>query len=137
MTAQAVAPKIPRGTGVHVFSHYISAALTTGTNKWEWRVPFACRIVDVLFYSGTAGSGGVSDIADVNINGTTIYTTQANRPTLLTGDTGRWTYAGVGVDIQSPEVATMRAGDVLGFDIDQIASTGSARVTVSIIVVRR
>lgn len=131
MADTAITPKIARGVGVHIFDHYIAAALTAATEKWEWIVPFPARIIDVICDSETAGSGGTSDIIDVNINGTTIYTTQANRPTLLVGNTGMFTEAG------EPEIRTIDAGDILSFDVDQIATTGSARFKIAIIVVRR
>lgn len=116
------------GVPRQVFNHYIAAALTAATVKWEWIVPFNCRLRDVICDSETAGSGGTSDIIDVNRNGTTIYTTQANRPTLLVGDTGMFTEAG------EPEVTGFLAGDILSFDVDQIATTGSARFKIAIVV---
>lgn len=112
----------------HIFSHYSSAALTATATKWEWVVPFDCHILDVICDSETAGSGGTSDIIDVNVNGTTIYTTQANRPTLLVGNTGLFTEAG------EPSTHQLVAGDVLSYDVDQIATTGSARFKIAVLV---
>ena len=129
MTDFPAASRAPRlGVPRHVFHHYIADALTTGTVKWRWVVPFSCKILDVICDSNTAGSGGTSDIVDVNVNGTTIYTTQANRPTLLSGDTGMFTEAG------EPELPSLVAGDILTFDVDQVASTGSAVFSIAIIV---
>lgn len=125
-----ITPRFMAGVSLHVFEHYNAAALTAAAVKKEWIVPFRCRLVDVIIDSETAGSGGTSDIADINKNGTTIYTTQANRPTLLSGDTGLWTEAA------EPEVTEFAAGDVLSLDIDQIATTGSARVKVAIVVTK-
>lgn len=112
----------------HIFEDYSSGAITSGTVKREWVVPFDCHILDVICDSETAGSGGTSDIIDVNRNGTTIYTTQANRPTLLVTNTGMFAEAG------EPEVRQLVAGDVLSYDIDQIATTGSARFKIAILV---
>jgi hypothetical protein len=124
-----IVPRFPRAFPVrHVFEHYSAAALTAATVKHEWIVPFKCRILDVIADSGAAGSGGTSDIVDVNVNGTTIYTTQANRPTLLVGDTGMFTEAA------EPEIYDLKAGDVLSYDIDQIATTGSTLFKLSIVV---
>ena len=130
MTDFPASSRSPRlGVPRHVFSHQIAAALTTGTVKWEWLVPFNCKILDVICDSETAGqTGGTSDIIDVNRNGTTIYTTQANRPTLLLADTGMFTEAG------EPEVLGLVAGDILSFDVDQICTTGSARFKIAIVV---
>jgi hypothetical protein len=133
MTDRAITTNMRRGRGpnLHVFEYNSTAALTATANKKEWIAPFAGKIVDVICDSETAGSGGVSDIIDININGTTIYTTQANRPTLLVGDTGLFTEA------SEPEVVEFRAGDILGIDVDQIATTGSARFKCAIVVVER
>lgn len=116
------------GQGILVLEHYTSAALTAATEKKEWVVPFNAVIREVIVDSETAGSGGTSDILDLNKNGTTVYTTQANRPTLLVGNTGKWTQAG------KPEVTKVKAGDILSYDIDQICTTGSARVKVVIVL---
>lgn len=130
MTDYPIVPRIGRGPQIVVFSHYIEAALTAANTKWEWVCPFYGSIRDVICDSETAGqTGGTSDIVDVNKNGTTIFTTQANRPTLLLGDTGMFT-RGV------PDVTAINAGDILSFDVDQICTTGSARFKIAIVVAR-
>ena len=111
----------------HQLTHYIAAALTTGTSKWEWIVPFYCKILDVICDSETANSGEATDIIDVNLNGTTIYTTQANRPTLGTANTGLFARG-------QAEVEELRPGDIVSFDVDQIATTGSARFKINILL---
>ena len=113
---------------VDVFSHYIAAALTTGTAKYEWIVPFNCQILAVICDSETIGvTGGTSDIIDVNKNGTTIFTTQSRRPTLLFLDTGKFT-------VGTLEVISLSVGDILSYDVDQICTTGSARFKIAILV---
>lgn len=132
MTDFPVTVRVPRGVAVHTFEDFSNAAITTGAAKREWIVTFYGRIVDVICDSETAGSGGTSDIIDVNLNGTTIYTTQANRPTLLVGNTGMFT------ESSEPDAAlTVVPGDILSYDIDQIATTGSARFKISIVCVER
>ena len=131
MADTAISLKVPRGASIETLRFVNVAAITSGTNKWRHTVTRYCRITDVVVDSITAGSGGTSDIIDIHLNGTTIYTTQANRPTLLQADTGMWTEAG------EPEVTILSPGDVLTIDIDQIATTGSALVEVSIITVAR
>jgi hypothetical protein len=132
MTDYAITSNLRRGRGpnLHVFEHYSNAALTTGVKK-EWIAPFDGRIVDVIMDSETAGSGGTSDIVDIHKNGTTIYTTQANRPTLLVGDTGLFTEA------SEPEIVTFNAGDILLLEVDQVCTTGSARFKCALVVVQR
>ena len=132
MTDFPVTVRVARGVDEHVFEDFSNAAITAGVAKREWIVTFYGRIVDVICDSTTAGSGGTSDIIDVNINGTTIYTTQANRPTLLVGNTGMFT------ESAEPDAAlTVVPGDILSYDIDQIATTGSARFKISIVCVER
>lgn len=57
-----------------------------------------------------------STIVDVNKNGTTVFTTQSNRPTLAHDDSNNWAISG------TPEVTTFTEGDVISIDIDQIAT---------------
>jgi len=53
---------------------------------------------------------------DINKNGTTIYTTQANRPTRTSGD-------GTGVKTHTmPDVTSFSAGDVFTVDLDSAGS---------------
>ena len=116
---------------VDVFSHYVNGALTTGTEKCEWIVPFNCQILSVICDSETAGvTGGTSDIIDVNKNGTTIFTTQSRRPTLLYLDTGQFTTGVL-------EIISLSVGDILSYDVDQICTTGSARFKIAILVAPR
>lgn len=131
MTDRALSTVVTRrhpGAAPIILQHTSIAAITAAADKWRWIVPFDGVIINVLCDSETAGSGGVSDIIDVHLNGTTIFTTQANRPTLLVGDTGAFTMAG------KPEVVKVSAGDILTYDVDQIATTGSAKFTICIII---
>lgn len=130
MTDFPITPRVARGPMVFMFSHYIAAALTAAATKWEWICPYYATIRDVICDSETAGqTGGTSDIIDVNKNGTTIFTTQGNRPTLLLGDTGMFTRG-------YPNVTALSPGDILSFDVDQICTTGSARFKIAIVCVR-
>ena len=133
MADVAVSSRESKGSNIAlILEHYTAAAITTGTAKKEWICPIYGRIVDVIVDSENAGiTGGTSDIIDVNINGTTIYTTQDNRPTLLLSDTGLWAEAA------EPEVVAVSPGDIISYDIDQICTTGSERVKVTILIARR
>lgn len=63
---------------------------------------------------GTAPTG-TSLIIDVNKNGTTLFSTQGNRPTIAVS-----TFS----DTENlPDVVSVSAGDYLTVDIDQIGST--------------
>lgn len=76
-------------------------------------------------YLKTTGSAG-SSIFDIHLfnntypAGVTIFTTQANRPTVAYNDANGWVMA-------TPNITSFVAGDVLTFDIDQVA-TGAADV---------
>jgi hypothetical protein len=63
----------------------------------------------------TTAPTGATLICDVNVAGTTIFTTQANRPTIAIS----------GFSDNSAEIAagTFAAGDVISVDVDQVGST--------------
>lgn len=68
---------------------------------------------------------GATILVDVNKNGTTIYTSQGARPTIVAG-----TNSALG---NTPAVTTFAAGDYLTVDVDQIGSTvAGADLTVTI-----
>lgn len=118
----------------HVFEYYSASALTTGTAKKEWIVPFACKIIDIIVDSETASVGGAADdLIDVNVNGTSIFVdTHTNQPTLTKTNTGFWATTLIPTD-----TVNLAAGDILSIDVDQVDTTGSARVKVAISVAVR
>jgi len=93
------------------------ATLTTGTDK---SATIVYRGPDLTltrwdFRAKTAPTGAAL-IADVNINGTSLWaTTQANRPTIAISAT-----SGTGTSF---DTTTISAGDVLTLDVDQVGST--------------
>lgn len=72
-------------------------------------------ILSVRASAGTAPTGA-SIIVDVNKNGTTIFTTQANRPTIAAS-------ANTSGKVTNMDVTTVAAGDYITVDIDQVGST--------------
>lgn len=84
-------------------------------------------ISKVKVYGDTAPTGA-SLIVDVNKNGTTIFTAQANRPEIA--------IAGHADDSGTPDVPAFVEGDRLSVDIDQVGSTepGGNDLTVTIVV---
>jgi hypothetical protein len=67
-----------------------------------------------------------STIVDVHKNGSTIYTTTGNRPTIAHDDADN-------MDETVPDVISFVKGDKFTFDIDQIA-TGADTLSCSMIV---
>jgi len=87
--------------------------LTAAANKARLVMPFNGTITSITAASLTTPVGS-SIILDVNKNGTTIFTTQANRPTIVVTAT----VATVG----TPNVVNFAAGDIITVDCDQIGS---------------
>lgn len=86
----------------------------TGTARWYNRTGVTLTIARVWVAAGVAPTGA-DLVVDVHKNGTTIYSTQANRPTVAAG--------GNGGTATVPDVTSLADGDYLTFDIDQIGST--------------
>ena len=97
--------------------------LATGTKEIV-RMPFAGKISAVTAAVTTAPVGSTA-IFDLHKNGTTMYTTQGNRPTIAA--------AGTSVTATNPDVLTWAAGDRLSLEIDQVgSSTAGANVTLCV-----
>jgi hypothetical protein len=100
------------------------AVLSAGAGKARVRMPVAGRIVGVTA-SVLSAPAGSSAIFDVNKNGTSIYGTQANRPTIAAG--------AVSATAGAASVLSFAAGDVITVDVDQIGSgTAGTGFTVAI-----
>ena len=97
-----------------VFHYHIKGDLNTTTGKQAIRMPFAGKISYVTAALITAPAGA-SAIVDLHKNGTTMYTTQGNRPTIAAGSTY--------VTATLPDVLTWAAGDVLQLEVDQKGSS--------------
>lgn len=92
-----------------------AGALTVAPGVRRFRFPLKATILGVQAAVNTAPAGAAV-VVDVNINGTTAYTTQTNRPTIAAGafDSGAQTV---------PDVTAIAAGQYLTVDVDQIGST--------------
>jgi len=85
------------------------------------------RTISGAWVSAGTPPTGTDIIADINKNGTTIFTTQTNRPRVLGGTNGG--------TLATPDVMSFADGDYLTVDIDQIGSvTPGADVTVGLLV---
>lgn len=108
----AVLAVLNRHPGHPVFA--VDGVLGTGQGQARWYAPVACTIVEVRASVGTAPTGAAI-LVDVEKNGTTIFTTQGNRPTIAVS-----THTDVS---GTPDVTALAAGDYLTFSVDQVGST--------------
>jgi hypothetical protein len=97
--------------------YYNSGSLTTGigAHRLYNDSPSAWTIVSLRASVGTP-SVGASIIVDVNIDGTSIFTTQANRPTIAASS---YTSA----KVTNMDTTTVNAGSYMTVDIDQLGTT--------------
>ena len=103
-------------------------AVTPGLDG-AWIAPRACTITRVTLYRRTAGSGG-STTVDVNLQGVTIFTTQANRPSVLNTDGANALAVRTNMD-----VTAVAQNERIEVDVDT-AETGAARDLTVVIEVR-
>jgi hypothetical protein len=132
--------QLPPAATTEVFEWVISGNIATGTDLDGLRImPRAGTIVMVTSAIRIRGTGG-STIADVNRTvptkpittqrnataptGTTVYTTQGDRPTLA-GGSGGGTESAV-IEAADPAVTSFVAGDYFAMDIDAIATGAGA-----------
>lgn len=102
----------------------VTGPLTVMTGKS--RIYFeADYVVETIRAAINTAPTGASVIVDVNKNGTTLFTTQSNRPTISA--------SGFLSTVTAPAVTTFTSGDYLTVDVDQIGSTiAGADLTVTI-----
>lgn len=92
-----------------------SGALTVVAGVAQLPIDINCTILSVVARVSTAPTGAAI-LIDVNKNGTTIFTTQANRPSIAAA-------ANASSVVTNMDVTSLAAGDYLTIDIDQIGST--------------
>lgn len=103
-------------------------AVTTGAFRLYNDTATAWTIQSVRASVGTAPTGA-SVIIDVKVNGTTIFTTQANRPTIAAG-------ANTSGSVTNMDVTSVAAGNYMTVDIAQVGSTVTgADLTVQVQVI--
>lgn len=93
----------------------LSGTLVVKVGVGRYYVEQACTLASVRASVGTAPTGAAI-IVDVSKNGTTVFTTQANRPTIPAGSTT----SGL---VTNMDVTALAAGDYLTVDVDQVGST--------------
>ena len=113
---------------LHTEKFYSAGGQTTGVKKSAALMNIGGVITDVRIRLDTAPVGSTF-IVDVNLNGTTIFTTQGNRPTIADG-------ANVSTFVL-PDVVTVAPGDRLSYDIDQIGSGTAGSDLYVVVTVKR
>jgi len=114
-----------RGKAKTTLSFAVTGTLATGTDKAPTLLaPRTLTITKVKLVVKTAPTGQAI-IVDVNKNGTTIFTTQANRPQIAAGATTG--------DSGTPDITSLAEGDKLTADIDQVGTTPGADLTVEVV----
>lgn len=108
-----------------VFSQ--GGTLTTGAGQFRlYNRSGSTRTLHTVTASVGTQPTGSSILVDVNKNGTTIFTTQSNRPTIAVSTNED--------ESGAPDVTSWASGDYLTVDIDQIGSTiAGADLTVTVV----
>lgn len=107
-----------------VFEFRISGTLSTSSSD-RWEAPFPGQVIAVTADVGTAPTGAAL-ILDVQKNGTTIFTTTGNRPTVAAGQTKSPVSA-------APNVQSFAAGDELKLVVAQVGSTVAGADLVAVV----
>ena len=105
---------------------FIDGALATGIDIGISYVAGDILTIEAVYIHCKDQGTASSTIVDVNKNGTTIFTTQANRPELAFNDADGIAKSG------TPDVTGLVELDVLAIDIDQVA-TGAGSISVVVV----
>jgi len=106
---------------------YSNAAVTAAQVLNEYVATSYGRLTGIKFLAVTAGSGAGNTVGDVLKNGTSIWATAANRPTLAAASTGEFNNT-----IGDAGSVAIKPGDRITLQINSIpATTGHARVMAS------
>lgn len=97
------------------FQFDVAGALTTSSVD-RWVAPFAGEIVGVTLSVGTAPTGAAL-ICNLQKNGSNMFTTSGNRPTVAISATKSAALSA------APDVATFVAGDEIKLTVAQVGST--------------
>lgn len=113
-TKKYVDDNIGAGAGGIGIAFIVPGAAIVKAKLAQVLIPGTLTISSVIIYSDDAPTGA-SLIVDINKNGTTIFTTQGNRPQIAAG--GYYDESG------TPDITSFAKGDRMSVDIDQIGST--------------
>lgn len=107
------------GWDYHTHRWAITGIINTGTKLDQgYYVPRTLTIVKVVLHLETNGGTSGNTIVDVNKNGTTIFTTQANRPSIAFNEGNNITKEAI------PDVTSLSAPDIFTMDVDAVPVAG-------------
>lgn len=92
-----------------------TGGMSTRTGKVKTQLFGSGKIVAVYAWLDTAPTGATTFKVDINKNETTIYGTQANRPT--------WVASAQAATVGTHSVTTYVNGDRISWDIDAVGNT--------------
>lgn len=105
---------------------YIDGGMAVETDAMSFISPVACTVIGGKIQAST-GPTGADLISDIHKNGTTLWTTQGNRPTIADAET--W------ANITAPDVTAIAQGDRLTLEIDQVgSSTAGANLSLTLYI---
>lgn len=109
--------------GMKILEYYTNSAATSSTTvaKREWMLGGYYRIVDLIANAETIATGPGNTILDVLLNGTSVFTAAADRLTLASSNTGKFTRGSIATTSIEPE-------DILELYVDAIPTTGAGRL---------
>jgi hypothetical protein len=93
----------------------IAGGLSVAAGVFRYTFPVATTVWGVSLACSTAPTGA-SILVDVNKNGTTLFTTQGNRPAIVAS-----AFA-TAAEVTNMEVVNFAAGDYLTVDVDQVGA---------------
>lgn len=94
----------------------VAGTLSAGAGVLRYRFPKAATVLGISATVNTAPTGAAI-LIDVNKNGTTLFTTQGNRPSIAIN-----AFA-TSAEVTNMNVTSFAAGDYLTVDVDQVGST--------------
>lgn len=111
-----------------LFPFSMSGTLATGAGTYRiYNDTGATLTIRAVRASVGTAPTGAAIIVDVNVNGTTIFTTQSNRPTIaISGNTSG--------KVTNMDVTSIADGSYFTVDLDQVGSTvAGANLTVQVL----
>lgn len=110
-------PGLPVDSSLERMDFTVSGVLNVRTG--DFRIPIHGGTFNIVSIAAMVSSAptGAAVIVDINKNGTTIFGTQSNRPTIA--------ISGTAATVGTWSVTSVTTGDYISIDVDQIGS-GSA-----------